>query len=232
MSKVKNVTLGIGMLVGFSASLLPLAAYATDPNCTDFSLDSSPTTCDFDVNVNVNPVISMSVTSYGADPASTISCASYNDPTCTGSASSSTEVAPGEVDLTTMYSVITVSTNEAGGYTLELIDADENTNLVSPAGNTIATINSKPAAASAATPNPGWAVSIGDTDVWQQMPNGASLNGSVAAGSPIVVTNYTPDPAAVVVDHTSTVHYGVATTVNQPSGTYTDTIVYTATTKQ
>ena len=228
MSKLRKIALGLGVATGFGVSMMPLTSYATSPaNCPE-----GYGTCTLDTSVIVNPVISMTIDSYGLGDATSLECASYDDPNCTGGpAQSNAKLVPGGADLTTMYSTITVSTNDVGGYTLTLIDADEVTDLATPLGETISAINSKPAAASAATPNPGWAVSIGDTDVWQQMPNGASANGLVAAGTAITVTNYTPDPAAPTVNHQSTVHYGVAATADQPVGTYSDTVVYTATTK-
>lgn len=225
MSKIKMFATSLGAAAILSASMLPMVAYA-DPG------DYAQATEDVTVNLLVNSVISMTIKSYtGATLNGTTECNTYNDgtSTCTttGTQKAETTILPSQVDNTTMYSDIFVSTNSVAGYTLKLIDADEITSLVSAAGDTIVATSNIPS-----TSNTGWAVSIGDTNVWQAIPNNVSATDpTIVAGTPITVTNYTPATPTITSDHQSTVHYGVAATANQPVGTYTDTIVYTATAK-
>ena len=227
MSKIKKIVASLGVVAGVGASLLPMAAYA-DPG--DYAQASE----DLTVNLLVNSVISMTIKSYSGDPATlngTTKCDTYDGGTATctttGDQKVETTILPSQVDNTSMYSDIFVSTNSVAGYTLKLIDADEVTSLVSAAGDTILATSNIPS-----TSNTGWAVSIGDTNVWQAVPNNVSATDpTIVAGTPITVVNYTPATPTVTNDHQSTVHYGVAATASQPVGTYTDTIVYTATAK-
>lgn len=225
MSKIKKIVASLGMVAGVGISLLPMAAYA-DPG--DYAQASE----DLTVNLLVNSVISMTIKSYtGATLNGTTECNTYNDGTSacttTGTQKAETTILPSQVDNTTMYSDIFVSTNSVAGYTLKLIDADEVTSLVSAAGDTIVATSNIPSSS-----NTGWAVSIGDTNVWQAIPNNISATDpTIVAGTPITVTNYTPATPAITNDHQSTVHYGVAATPSQPVGTYTDTVIYTATAK-
>lgn len=226
MSKIKKIVASLGMVAGVGISLLPMAAYA-DPG--DYAQASE----DLTVNLLVNSVISMTIKSYSGNPVAlngTTECDNYSGTsscTTTGDQKVETTILPSQVDNTSMYSDIFVSTNSVAGYTLKLIDADEITSLVSAAGDTIVATSNIPS-----TSNTGWAVSVGDTNVWQAVPNNVSATDpTIVAGTPITVTNYTPATPTVTTEHQSTVHYGVAATASQPVGTYTDTVVYTATAK-
>lgn len=135
-----------------------------------------------------------------------------------------TTLLPASADTTTMYTNVYVTTNCGSGYTLTLIDSDNNNNL-STATASIAPISSLPVAST----NPGWAIHIdGDVDsntgadIWRAMP--------ASTGSAITVKNYTPLTPSTVTEDLSKVTYGVATSSDQATGTYTDTVVYTATT--
>lgn len=231
MSKIKTIAIGLGLVSGFSMAALPLVAYA-DPG------DYPQASADLPVNLVVNDVISMTIKSYsGSTPTlnGTTECAyddSIDDYSCvtTGEQKVYTTISPGQVDNTTMYSDIFVSTNSTAGYTLKLIDADEVTSLTSNEGYTISTISSEPS-----TSNPGWAVTVTDggvTSGWQAMPNNASATDpDIVAGTPITVANYTPATKVVTNNRQSTVHYGVAAKSDQVTGIYTDTVIYTATAK-
>lgn len=233
MSKMKNIALGLGVIAGLGVSILPLSAYADEGDYPQVSKD-------LQVNLVVNDVIGMTIKSYSGTPVAlngTTDCftdeeaaAGYSCST-TGEQKVHTNILPGQVDNTTMYSDIFVSTNSTSGYTLKLIDADEVTNLTSAEGNIIATIGSEPA-----TNNPGWAVYTTDTTAtsndWQAMPNNTSAtDASIVAGTPITVANYTPATPVVTNERQSTVHYGVAATAAQATGEYTDLVMYTATVK-
>ena len=236
MSKIKNFAIGLGILASTGAAFLPAVAFAEDVTGSDGSTIPDATE-DLDVNVLVNTVISMTIKSYsGSTPTlnGTTDCTTSSETgatescTTTGTQKVEATILPGEEDLTSMYSDIFVSTNSVNGFSLKLIDADENTSLVN-GSYTIPTVSSRPAGASASTPNPGWAVSLDGGTTWLAMPNGGSQDGTVAPGTAITVDTYSPATPAAVTDRQSTVHYGVATSSSQAAGTYTDTVVYTAT---
>lgn len=234
MSKLKTLSIGLGAAAVFVTAILPMAAYA------DNEVQDSDSVL---VKVNVATVISLTLDTKSAATAGgstgTLVCDSTatieDDPAteedessdgCTGVEQvAKTIMAQNSADLTSMYTDAYVSTNSGSGYTLSIIDSDDNTALTSANNDTIAAIASKPVAGT----NAGWAVSVGDTDVWQQIPAGASE--SSAAADPLVVENYSPNPAATSSNRKTTVHYGVATAAAQAVGTYEDTIIYTATAK-
>ena len=211
MSKIKNVVLGLGVVAGFTASIGPLTAYA------DEVINYNPNT----VTAVLSDVISMSLESHSALGTKTLTCESQRTPACTGDEQIvSTTIMPSTDDKTSMYTVITVNTNVLNGFNLTMKDSDNNTNLQTPNNDTIATIGSEPVGGS----NPGWAVKIDDQTTWNAVP-------AANAASPLTIKTHQPSPAAVSVNVQSTVTYGVAASFTQASGTYTDTIVYTATTR-
>ncbi len=126
---------------------------------------------------------------------------------------------------------VSVSTNNATGYTLTLANNDSNRNLVSGANNIAAH------AGTAATPtvlaNNTWGYAVAgvpfsatyaaetnetsSTSLWAGVP---------ASGSPVTLRT-TAAPAS---GSATTVWYGVKVDSTQPTGTYTDTVTYTATT--
>lgn len=238
MSRMRKFALGLGVVAGLAMSILPLGAYADDDP------DLMKAKDELLVRVNVAPVISMRLESHyniGTETVVTETCNSVDivaaDPEnnieasdgCTGDDQEVwTILAPGQADTSSMYTNIYVSTNSLSGYTLTLIDADANTNLVSENNDTIATINSLPVG----TTNPGWAIHIdGDTsegtDVWRKMPKNKTE--TTPAEAAITVKNYTPATPAVTQNDMSKVTYGVAASSDQAAGTYHDVVVYTAT---
>ena len=132
-------------------------------------------------------------------------------------------MAANQVDLTTLKSEIDVRSN-TGAFTLTLKDADDNTNLnlATPSntvGEYIPTASGTPVANTAS-----WAVKGGDITNWTAMP--------ASSGSALVIINNGANdvsPAAAYSDVT-TVNYGVASG-SIKTGTYSDIVVYTATTK-
>lgn len=219
MSKIKKLALGFGIAAGFSAAILPMATYAEEITATDT----------LDINVNIATVISMRLESHSAAGTKTTTCDSTQvvidentgdivDNGCTGDVQEvRTTLLPNSTDNSSMYTNIYVSTNSGDGYMLTLKDSDNNTNLQTTSGSTIATIASEPLGGT----NPGWAILVDGESSWQAMPAGSS--------TAIVVKNYTPNPKATVTDDMSKVTYGVATSSDQDTGVYSDTVVYTAT---
>lgn len=128
---------------------------------------------------------------------------------------------------------LTVSTNDALGYTLQMADTDAVTNLVS-GGNTIT-----PSAGTQTTPvvqtagTWGYRVDslggfgVGPTSGQSSTAISASIKfaGIPASGSP----NTLKTTATTASSDTTTVWYGVAATTAQASGTYSDNVTYTAT---
>lgn len=115
----------------------------------------------------------------------------------------------------TMQTVATVSTNDLDGYTLTVKDSDTTTALTSAASDTIPTGTSIVAGTSA------WGIKGGDLSSYTAM---------VASDSQAPVT-ILANGTAEAADETTTITYGVSTANNQATGTYTDTIVYTAAVK-
>ncbi len=132
--------------------------------------------------------------------------------------STSTSLDPGTADITNMSIEAKVSTNAKGGYTLTLRDKDETTDLVH------ATLTSFKIPTSTATPEAGtksWAVKGGAISSWTAMPK--STETALTIKSATALTN------AVINNEATTTQYGVGLDSSLASGTYSDTVVYTAT---
>lgn len=194
MSKIKTLTLALGATAALGVAVLPLTAYADDATKT------------LDVNINVNSIISMTLSASSAH--TTILPSADN-----------LDTSQEATDITDMSTTISVSTNSPDGYVLTLADSDNNASLQTSGGATISPISSQPAGGS----NPGWAVQVSGQSTWQAVPTQSS-------GNTITVKNYTPSPKAVTNNDTSKVYYGVAASNSQATGVYTDTVTYTATT--
>lgn len=111
----------------------------------------------------------------------------------------------------TMKSTVTVTTNNAAGYKINVKDKDSSTALVNGAGTGAATIPAKDGAPVAGTA--GWGIKGGDITTYK----------AVTAADVTFKTTAAPANAEQTV-----FTYGVATAADQKSGTYTDTIVFTA----
>lgn len=120
----------------------------------------------------------------------------------------------------TMTSDVTVYTNNASGYTLQLKDADNDTNLTKIYSGT--TPADPAVIAASATPAPGndagWSVTGGNS----AFQSGAAIT----AANQTVKTFGTKTNGGDLTQMT----YTVATAADQETGVYTDTITYTATT--
>ncbi|MBQ3309667.1 hypothetical protein IJG78_03255 [Candidatus Saccharibacteria bacterium] len=212
MSKTNKILAGFGVATALGIAISPLAVFADDPTTVD-----GETT----INAIIEEVISMSLVS--SDSAYSYDCNSATTPNCSGTAqSASTNILPSQADTTSMYTIATVNTNSVSGYNLTLADSDTNNALTATAG-TIAAIASEPVGGT----NPGWAIAVDKasqtgTITWLQVP--------ISTAAPLTIKSHHPSPAAVTVNDVTTVTYGVAASSSQPTGTYTDTVVYTATT--
>lgn len=214
MSKTNKILAGFGVAAALGIAVSPLAVFADDETT---AVEGETT-----VTAVIEDVISMSLVSSGSANDKTLSCNSQNTPVCSGEEQLvSTTILPGQEDKTTMYTVATVNTNSVGGYSLTLSDSDT-TNALTATTGTIAAIATEPVGGT----NPGWAIAIDDDDdnwdgAWYQVP--------ISTASALEIKSSRPSPAAVTVNARTKVTYGVAASSSQPTGLYTDTVVYTAT---
>lgn len=160
----------------------------------------------------------------------------YN--TCSITLSSSGTVAinvtPGaSTTCTTQADSVSASTEASTGYTISMTDNDTNTNLVSGA-NTIAATGGTAASPTALTANK-WGYRIDGVAGFGSGPTSSFSNGSASS-----LTYATPPSSSGTADtvhstsspDVSTVYtsvwYGLCVNATPPSGTYSDSITYTA----
>ena len=126
---------------------------------------------------------------------------------------------------------VTVSTNDAAGYTLKLEDADAATALTSGANNITATAGTQAAPVALTAGKWGYRVDglggfgAGPTSGASNTAIGAiTFAGVPASGSP----NTLKTTSSLATNDTTSVWYSVAADATQPVGTYTDIVTYTA----
>lgn len=129
---------------------------------------------------------------------------------------------------------VTVSTN-APGYTLTLADKDSNTSLVSAASDTIAAHSGTQASPTALAVNK-WGYRVDGVGGFGAGPTASLASGALSAltfaGVPASGSANTLKDTSVSVNNDATsVWYSVAANNSQHSGTYTDVVTYTATSK-
>jgi hypothetical protein len=128
---------------------------------------------------------------------------------------------------------VTVSTNNSTGYALTLADADTNTALESGA-NTIAA-HAGTQASPTALANNRWGYRIDGTGGFGSGPttalDNASSSSQTFAGVPSSASpNTILTTSSTASGEATTVWFSVKTDTTKPSGVYTDTVTYTATT--
>jgi len=128
---------------------------------------------------------------------------------------------------------VTVSTNDSSGYTLTLADTDSTVTLTS-GGNTIpASSGSQTTPVTQAVNTWGYAVAgVGGFNAsGYSATNSTALSGTLKfAGMPASASpNTIKTTSGVASNDTTPVWYAVAANTSQPSGTYTDSVTYTAT---
>ena len=172
-----------------------------------------------EVRAVINSTISITSSAQSATPANTVTInytpLSAND-TSGGVAGTGTET-------------ITVNTNNSAGYTLTLMDDDSTTYLMSGGGDQInaapGTIAAPQALSAATAAQWGFRTNVIAPD-GPVMPAGyAGITGTT--GTP-GVTNIIKNTNSVATADQTVVTWGVIALSSQPSGTYTDTVVYTA----
>lgn len=121
-------------------------------------------------------------------------------------------------------STITVYTNNTSGYALSVKDADDDTRLVHTGG----TYNIPTSGEEVAAGQPRWNF---DTTPAQDSSISALAHQAIPAASSTAVT-ISQTSGKTSSGSTTIVDYNVSTSPDQATGTYTDTIVYTATCNQ
>ncbi len=126
---------------------------------------------------------------------------------------------------------VSVSTNKSNGYNLTVADSDATTTLVSGANSITAHTGTYAAPTALGTNSWGYAVAGGAFDATYSAESSSTAStskwaGIPATGSPQLIKT----TAAPATGDTTTVWYGVKVDATKPTGTYTDTVTYTAVT--
>lgn len=164
------------------------------------------------INATIGSVISMTTNSTVALPVTPVSG---------GSATSASDA-------------VSVSTNNALGYTLTLADADATTTLTS--GTNTIPASAGTFAAPGALANNTWGYRVDNVGTFGAGPTSAQVNqaglsgtwaGVPATGSPHTLKS----TSTTATNDITTVWYGVRADTTNPNGVYADQVTYTATTK-
>lgn len=203
-----SVTQGIKV----AAWALVVAAVASAPLTVSAATQSANTT----INATVNAVISIT----------------------TGSPVAISLTPTGSGVLTSASDTVTVNTNNTGGYNLTLADSDATTDLTSGGDNLTATSGTKTAPIALTNGTWGFAVASSTTGIgtngfdasYSTETNSTSSTskwaGVPATGSPVLLKSTTSTAS----NDATTVWYAAKVSTAQATGTYTDTVTYTATT--
>lgn len=222
MSKKSTKIIAVaGVVAGLGVAALPALTFAT-----------STVAGEVELTAEVNEAIAMTIKG-NADPtsgepavqqpgvdvytptgATTIdghTVGSLYDPTDLETSSSAVSLLPNAADTTTATSQIKVYTNAAGGFTLSVKDADSTTALTHTDGTS--------------TIPAGTTITAG-TAAWGYKGGSVTNFAAISATDAQVYTQSAPTSGGATIDMT----YGVSTASDQKTGTYSDTIIYTATT--
>ena len=241
MSKTTKIIAALGIVAGLGVAAIPAASYATQS-----------TTGDVQVDVNVEAAIAMTIEGNNDDGTSyddgTTSYASVDNASPSSVAGStidthevpSTLVAGTSSSYATLlpYSVvqgshesggngfastITVYTNNASGFTLNVIDRDATTALTHTNGTDTIPTGADAVQAGTAKWNFDTTVATGGTT---EALTAAAMPASTDSAT--TIDTYSSNTSG---GRTTYVDYNVATDADQVTGVYSDTIVYTATTR-
>ena len=128
---------------------------------------------------------------------------------------------------------VTVSTNDSSGYTLQLAETGASATLTSGSNTIAASSGSQTTPVVMATNT--WGYRVDSLGGFGAGPTSAASNAAISgtikfAGVPATASpNTLKTTATTASNDTTTVWYGVATNTTQPSGTYTNSVTYTAT---
>ena len=247
MSKTTKIIAALGVVAGLGVAALPAFTFADTP-----SVDGS-----VDLYVEVEPAIAMTITGnndsntyYGESgdngavdvhaPTAATKVDGHTVGSTTLNSSAYAKLLPNSVvegswnngtDDIAFQSVVTVYTNSTSGYTLTVIDADDDNALNRITTATDTTTASIPAtsATSLTAGKAAWGYRVTSKD-------GTATGSTDWLAVPVTPASGTASPASIGSESTKTsegtayiVQYGVATDSDQATGVYKDTITYTAT---
>ncbi len=225
MSKTTKIIAALGVVAGLGVAALPAFTYAQ--------------TVEGDVNVQAEVLSAIAITIEGNQdsgtpavdtymPSGTAAIGSYDTTGKTAYSSlaqnqvssTKTTILPNALvegaSMSDFGSLITVYTNDAGGYTLTVADANTDTSLKNAANDEIPVLDTTTNPLQAG--NAAWGFKGGLITSWTAMPASDETAATIKNGS------------AVTAGEQTTVLYAVSTSATQPTGTYSDVITYTATT--
>ena len=126
---------------------------------------------------------------------------------------------------------VTVDTNNSAGFTLTLNDADATVTLAS-GGNSFAATSGSPGTPIALANNT-WGWRVDGLSAFGAGPSGAANNAAPSAltfaAMPATGSPFTIATTAATGSDVTEVWYSARANTSQPTGTYTDTVTYTAT---
>lgn len=128
---------------------------------------------------------------------------------------------------------VTVSTNDTAGYTLKLAETSGSSALVS-GGNSISAIGGTQTTPIVETAN-SWGYRVDNLGGFGAGPTSGVSNAAISGSIKFAAVPATASPntlkttATTATNDTTTVWYGLAVNTTQPSGTYTNSVTYTAT---
>jgi hypothetical protein len=184
------------------------AAVATAPITVSAAADTKSTT----VTATIAPVISMTTSS---------TVAIGITPTGSGAASSASDT-------------VTVNSNNSTGYNLTLSNNDSTLTQAGPASNTIAAHGGTFASPTTLCNN-SWGYRVDNVGTFGTGPtsaqtNQANLSGTWAGVPTLASPQQLKTTATTAAGDVTTVWYGVKADTTKPSGAYSDSVTYTATT--
>lgn len=195
--------------LALSAGVLAVVGIALAPSVHVDAVAVSPT-----VRAIVGPTITMTTTSQGTSNNVDLSLSPGASPV-----------------LTSASDTITVNTNNTAGYLLTLADADATETLTKGADTIAASANTTATPAVLATNTWGFAKVGAPFDASYAVENNATSSTTKWAKIPSTGTPYTlKTTAAVATNDTTVVWYAAKIDSTKPTGTYTNQVVYTATT--
>jgi hypothetical protein len=128
---------------------------------------------------------------------------------------------------------VTVSTNDASGYTLQLAETTATSALTS-GGNTLPASSATQAYPAAMTVNT-WGYRVDGIGGFGAGPTSTASSAAISGSIKFAAVPATASPSTIkttsgtATSDTTTVWYGVAANTSQASGTYTNSVTYTAT---
>ena len=180
------------------------------------------------VAVAVSPVLASAATSN-----TTINATIGQTLSMSSTSAVNLSLTPGSNPVTSIGAgTVSVSTNNTTGYNLSLANSDTNTSLVS-GGNDIAAHSGTHAAPTTLADNT-WGYAMAGASGFDLSytvgDNQAASVAKFAGVPPSSAPQQLKTTTAEAQNDTTTVHYGVRVDSTKPTGTYTDTVTYTAVT--